>query len=170
MSSESSNLLDQNQIDYKFEIYDFESDVSFKEGLKTILDQSADEQVQKSRSDLIGKAKAFYFSRMIGMPFSWEEYLRRRKASVSSSLGSERVSQERLESLQKVSAARTTIPSEDDATRKEACAELSFDELSDLISSGKIDLIPHNRTIPDIISDADPSQSTAPILKKPWEK
>jgi hypothetical protein len=64
---------------------------------------------------------------------------------------------------------------------------LTFADLQALIESGREDLIPNNKIIPDTLNvrlefglsfrffdgvflqDAPPSQSTAPVRKKPWE-
>ena len=46
---------------------------------------------------------------------------------------------------------------------------LTFAELKALIEEGKTDGIPNNKVIPEVINDATPSQSTAPVRKKPWE-
>jgi len=56
-----------------------------------------------------------------------------------------------------------------DVREEDAPRTLTFNELKELIEQGKTDNIPNNKLIPDILNEAAPSESKAPIRAKPWE-
>ncbi|KAG8994792.1 hypothetical protein FRB94_009670 [Tulasnella sp. JGI-2019a] len=63
--------------------------------------------------------------------------------------------------------AEESTPSSQDGPAAEAI--LSFQEIQDLLAAGKVDEIPFNRTIPEVISEEQPSESSVAPRKKPWE-
>lgn len=46
---------------------------------------------------------------------------------------------------------------------------LTLVELQELIETGKMDQIPHNKVVSDALNEDPPSESTASVRKKPWE-
>ncbi|KLO15539.1 hypothetical protein SCHPADRAFT_902308 [Schizopora paradoxa] len=135
-----------------FREYPFDEDAEFQAGLSEILGartQSGAEAGQTNVGDIIGQAKAYYFSSKCGIPFSWEEYLQQTQDEPHNNL-----------QPSKAATGETDLVSN----------ELSFAQISALIESGETHLIPNNEIIPGGVNIASPSQSKVNSARKPWEK
>ncbi|KAG8886897.1 hypothetical protein FRB98_000813 [Tulasnella sp. 332] len=195
MATELSQKLTPSSTYDKFAQYPFEKDTQFLAGLKSILQGQADLPLAEQDA-LIGRAKAFYFSRLSGQEVTWDGYVSF-KATLKSSpttapvhgqdeaatrgdydeahstqaepvdaaSSDEDVTWEGyLSSAAKHEGSKSTtaVPSshplveatttvhEDLSATSET--PLSFQQIQELIAAGKVDEIPFNRTIPEIIS------------------
>ncbi|KZT34103.1 hypothetical protein SISSUDRAFT_1053345 [Sistotremastrum suecicum HHB10207 ss-3] len=120
----------------QFHEYPFSTDNVFQEGLKSVLaaEGTADEQ-----EEIIGRAKAYYFSQISGQELSWEA----------------------------IKAASN--PSSNPPSSSEEQRPLTLAELTNLIQTGQTHLIPNNKLLPSGTSAESPSPSSAGLRKKPWE-
>ncbi|KIO30135.1 hypothetical protein M407DRAFT_242328 [Tulasnella calospora MUT 4182] len=165
MSLEAQILSDQATLRSayaEFAAYRFHEDPEFLSGLASILG-SADEAAQLSaeeRAEKVGRAKAFYFSRLKGVEVTWDGYLRYSQPQETNS-GVSNVT----------STVEATDPPLD--TRTDPALEeqrpLSFQQLSEMIATGNLTDVPFNRLIPEAISDQKPSDPATPARRKPWE-
>lgn len=134
------------------ETYKFDEDPEFNNGLNVLLANagtSLEEENRKERengqkSDLIEKAKVFYLNRVNS-------------------------SQQQTTTTQAQSATPATEEPTITYSDPPLSKQLSYEELVDLISSGKE--VPGIRQIPDTVLGHDASSTaTADRPKKPWEK
>ncbi|KIJ26508.1 hypothetical protein M422DRAFT_55503 [Sphaerobolus stellatus SS14] len=146
----------------EFSSYKFFEDPAFQEGLQSIISSSQASSAEELEN-VIGRAKAFYFTRATGRTVTWEEYLKWAKRHPS---GLELPS-----TPGDPPGADSTAPA-DQGNQETQDSErvLSFQEITDLIRTGQTHLIPNNKVIPDALNPAEPSTSTAPAKKKPWER
>ncbi|KAG5362002.1 hypothetical protein CJU90_3475 [Yarrowia sp. C11] len=133
------------------ETYNFDSDAEFNNGLNVLLanagttleEENKKEQESGNKSELITKAKEFYLNR----------------------INSRQQQQGTTQSTEAAASTEPTITYSDPPLTK----QLSYEELVDLISSGKE--VPGIRQIPDTVLGHDASSAaTADRPKKPWEK
>ncbi|KAI0080440.1 hypothetical protein K474DRAFT_1704744 [Panus rudis PR-1116 ss-1] len=136
--------------------YPFETDEAFQQGLQALISSGVLEgKVESEKEELIRRSKLFYFNRVTGSTLNVEDILSYQTANAS--LNGPSVSTQ--------TAATTAVhPAASEEPR-----ELSFAELKELIEQGKTDQIPNNDLIPNQLNPDAPSQSTAPVRKKPWE-
>ncbi|TDL20625.1 hypothetical protein BD410DRAFT_361544 [Rickenella mellea] len=161
------NVSDGNQSDNiadiyaQFATYPFETDEVFLEGLRGIAGSGAvDGLGDDERAYVIGRAKAFYFTKTQGKEVTWEEYVRWSGGQGSAGGPS---------SLPAGVAAPPPPPSSTTPAPPSDPKELSLAEISALIESGQTHLIPNNEVIPGGLSEEPPSETYAPPRKKPWE-
>ncbi|KZW00365.1 hypothetical protein EXIGLDRAFT_830774 [Exidia glandulosa HHB12029] len=65
----------------QFEQYDFDADIAFQNGLASIVVGAQEQGKSEDEvADIVGRAKAFYFSRTTGQALDWDAY-RTHKAS-----------------------------------------------------------------------------------------
>ncbi|KAI0340345.1 hypothetical protein BDW22DRAFT_1334412 [Trametopsis cervina] len=142
----------------QFRTYAFETDPAYQTGLQSMIATGALEGKDKEEeTEWLFSTKLFYFNRITGQSLTADEV---RLTPDPESTGSS--SADEGNNVQDPStAAPNLFPSEPRA--------LSLAELKELIEQGKTDQIPNNRVIPDILSTDSPSESKAPIRKKPWE-
>ncbi|EJD05329.1 uncharacterized protein FOMMEDRAFT_165789 [Fomitiporia mediterranea MF3/22] len=134
----------------EFAAYPFHSDQAFQDGLTSILNAAcADGSDSEGREDVIGRAKAFYFSSVTGHQISWDDV---RNAT-------ERKSSE---------DHAGNIPGPNDVAQNESRV-LSFTEITALIESDRTHLIPNNESISGGVNDDRPSESKEKPRRKPWE-
>ncbi|KAJ1668739.1 hypothetical protein EV178_000002 [Coemansia sp. RSA 1646] len=132
-----------------FEAYDFENDLAFQTGLKSIPNNS-DPRV-------LEQAKIFYYSKAVA-PLNSTEYTGWKAANVDNSDEGNRIG---------------SHPDPNDAQRLPEAGipgapySASFAEVVDMIVKGKE--IPGIRDIPDKLNDQKPSESTSKAPPKPWE-
>ncbi|KAH7882892.1 hypothetical protein F5I97DRAFT_1900401 [Phlebopus sp. FC_14] len=140
---------------YQFYDYPFSSDEVFQRGLADILahdPKSMGERSDSEKAELILQTKLFYFSRITGYHLCLQDV------------------QDRLCTADPTNSRNEYVftPSSE-SYREGETRFLTFAELKSLIEQGKTDDIPNNKVIPDALSEDAPSESTAPIRKKPWE-
>ncbi|KAJ1799750.1 hypothetical protein LPJ59_001609 [Coemansia sp. RSA 2399] len=134
----------------EFETYDFENDLAFQTGLRSI-PNNADPRV-------LEQAKLFYYSKTVA-PLNTAKYSEWRKAAHVGTSEEENVadSQPGIDDTQRLADA--SIPG--------APYSASFAEVVDMIVKGKE--IPGICDIPDKLNDQTPSESTSVAPPKPWE-
>ncbi|KAL5497953.1 hypothetical protein ACEPAH_2884 [Sanghuangporus vaninii] len=136
----------ESTVKEQFASYPFDTDEAFQEGLSSILQSvQQDESTSDSREDIIGRAKAFYFSSVTGHQVSWDEL---KSANTVPSPGQRSTGEHHTQNSEKV---------------------LTFTEIVSLIESNQAHLIPNNESIPGGTAEEIPSASTAERRKKPWE-
>ncbi|KAF8895873.1 hypothetical protein CPB84DRAFT_1244280 [Gymnopilus junonius] len=126
--------------------YPFSSDETYQQGVASLfaggaVDPNAPAEVHE---DVKRRTRVFYFNKITGNSITAEEVC----------------DYELL--LQQSLVERKPAEDKDRV--------LTFAELKELIESGNVDKIPNNKVIPDVLNEAPPSQSTAPMRKKPWEE
>ncbi|KAJ2402055.1 hypothetical protein GGI23_000987 [Coemansia sp. RSA 2559] len=133
-----------------FDTYDFENDLAFQTGLKSI-PNNADPRV-------LEQAKLFYYSKTVA-PLNTAKYPEWKKAAHTgtSEEANASDSQPGTDDAQKLTDA--SIPG--------APYSASFAEVVDMIMKGKE--IPGICDIPDKLNDQTPSESTSIAPPKPWE-
>ena len=172
-----------------------------KKGLESIFLASAASRTGND-SDIARRARVFYFNRcvcleafclfiyccnrMTGRSITIDQA--RQAEATSSSNNIANVEQEEVQVQGMSPIVESSVPStqENQDPNKEEPRPLTFAELQELIESGREDLIPNNKVIPDRLSvcyssrvskflhltfvqDDLPSSSAAPVRKKPWE-
>ena len=164
--------------------------------MQSIVSSSQGKSVEELENT-IGRAKAFYFSRQTidtlctlislltffrrttGHTVTWEDYLQWAKSYPS---GLELPSTPQ----QPPGSGSINLANSNEQETPDSERVLSFQEITELIRTGQTHLIPNNKLIPDalnvrlifspeilfaenFIQSAEPSTSTAPTRKKPWE-
>ncbi|KAH9474608.1 hypothetical protein JR316_0013071 [Psilocybe cubensis] len=142
MSTESQSLNAPSDALKAYAAYPFDTDENYQQGLASILSGGTYDtsSSQEVRDEMIRRTRVFYFNKITGSSIT-------------------------LEQVREFELATPADSANDDETRV-----LTFAELKELIESGNVDKIPNNKIIPDRLNDAPPSQSNAPLPKKPWEK
>ncbi|KAF8635603.1 hypothetical protein AX15_000243 [Amanita polypyramis BW_CC] len=144
--------------------YPFHSDEAFQKGLESILTSA--ESGSMTRDDTVRRARVFYFNRLTGSSISVDQA--RQAEEAIKSFNKEGIRKEESQGMSP--STETTTPSaQRDKDAEEEPHPLTFAQLQELIESGREDLIPNNKVIPDKLSDDLPSSSIAPIRRKPWE-
>ncbi|KAF8523647.1 hypothetical protein JB92DRAFT_1549151 [Gautieria morchelliformis] len=162
MATSTSQPAQQTQNDplYEFSVYPFSTDPVFQAGLRSIVSSTPGESSDELEN-IIGQAKVFYFARTTGYQVTWKNYLEWRKShpspgpdnqAISAGAGSE--------------ACGTASPGEEGGKS----AQLTFQQITDLINTGQTHLIPNNNLIPEALHGDPPSESTNPTRRKPWEQ
>jgi len=136
----------------QFLAYNFDGDADFQKGLTTLLRNAPPNH---NVAYLTGQAKAFYFSKKTGMDISWDKV----QAQIATANDANR---DREDDEMRNSSA--TQPNAQDPQ------QLSIVEVTRLIESGQMHLIPNTRAIPEHLNEAPTSQAQAPQRRKPWEK
>ncbi|KAI6041561.1 hypothetical protein EDC04DRAFT_2668748 [Pisolithus marmoratus] len=137
----------------EFAEYPFTSDEIFQQGLIQILAHSSSQSTsEEEQSEMTLKTQLFYFNRQMGRDLTLEDV----KGFPLTTPDLHPTVPQPVELLE-------TQP-QDHSPRI-----LSFAELKDLIESGNTENVPHNKHIPDQLNERIPSQSNAPLRKKPWE-
>ncbi|KAL5520695.1 hypothetical protein ACEPAF_2697 [Sanghuangporus sanghuang] len=137
----------ESTVNEQFASYPFDTDEAFQEGLSSILESVVQqgESTSDSREDIIGRAKAFYFSSVTGYQVTWDEL---KSANTVPSPGQRSTGEHHTQNDEKV---------------------LTFAEIVSLIESNQAHLVPNNESIPGGTTEEIPSASTAERRKKPWE-
>ncbi|KAF9518138.1 hypothetical protein BS47DRAFT_1338731 [Hydnum rufescens UP504] len=160
-----------------FAQYPFSSDPVFQSGLATIIQPLAGKPEQEV-NEVIGRAKAFYFSKTAGVDIKWEDYLRYREQHPPPQSGTDHDDRPETQIHTRAAAdlvhnsprSTNAVPSSASSAGVDgAPAPLSFAKLADLIGSGQLHLIPNNDIIPNGLNTAEPSLSRAQVRRKPWE-
>ncbi|KDQ12527.1 hypothetical protein BOTBODRAFT_417895 [Botryobasidium botryosum FD-172 SS1] len=145
-----------------FNSYDFASDETFQQGLSSIIGpiQEGGGSVDDST---VGRAKAFYFSKVTGQDISWDGYLAWREANGLGTPSSAHPTQE--------PEPKTTDPSVSTGSggMDDAPLPMSFSAIAELISTGNLHLVPNNKLIPDGLNSQEPSKPQQKVPRKPWE-
>jgi len=154
-----------------FAQYPFSSDPVFQSGLAHILEPLAGKPEHET-SEVIGRAKAFYFSKAAGVDIKWEDYVRYRDQQqqqqprhTADGSATETQAQTQLDSRQDPSTSTSVSPPVSSAGVGGAPTPLSFAKLADLINSGQTHLIPNNDIIPNELNPAEPSLSRAQVRR-----
>lgn len=142
----------------QYTAYQFEQDTAYQQGLASIIAGGAlnGDPSPEVRDEILRKTRIFYFNRITGNSITPEEALQ-------------------AELKPKPTAQETNAPVETNSTSakpsavSEEARVLTFAELQQLIESGRIDQIPNNKLIPEIMSSEAPSVSTTAVRRKPWE-
>jgi len=174
MPSSKFSSMSTESVFERFEHYPFDADLVFQNGLASIVAPLEGKPIDEV-NEMIGRAKAFYWNRSSGEQLNWDDYVRYREehSGVPQKSHLEKFSSA-LASATLDEAAQPPSESTEDATALSAglhgaSPPLSFSNIAELIVSGQTHLIPNNEVIPDILSEEKPSESHAPIRKKPWE-
>jgi len=138
--------------------YPFATDVTYQQGLVSLIAGGALEgnPTPEAKDEILRRTRVFYFNRVTGSTLSMDD-ARDYEYSLRAENAEEKVD----------TAAMTSA--EQPATDKDETRVLTFTELQELIESGRLDQIPNNKVIPELLNDAPPSQSNTPARKKPWE-
>ncbi|KAH8112240.1 hypothetical protein DFH11DRAFT_514976 [Phellopilus nigrolimitatus] len=141
----------------QFFAYPFDTDQVFQEGLSSILDsvQKGGRVTELQEHDVLGRAKAFYFSKITGQTITWEEI--------------QSASNARAEITQTLTGVEGRIKSSVASNPASECIEFTFAEITALIESGQTHLIPNNEEIPTGINENAPTPSRQEPRRKPWE-
>ncbi|GLB39765.1 hypothetical protein LshimejAT787_0702750 [Lyophyllum shimeji] len=139
--------------------YPFATDETYQQGLASLIAGGALEGhlTQEAKDEVLRRTRVFYFNRVTGSALSMDD-ARNYEYSLRTSNAREKAD---------TSATPVAVQS---ATSDDETRVLTFAELKELIESGKVDQIPNNKVIPELLNDAPPSQSSAPTRKKPWER
>ncbi|EIW80023.1 hypothetical protein CONPUDRAFT_166644 [Coniophora puteana RWD-64-598 SS2] len=162
-----------------FLAYPFSTDQVYQQGLSAILtDDILAGKSDAEKAELRRRAELFYFNRNFGTSLTLED-IQAHEAAVASARnhispaagfdGTTAASTGSEASAQQVGSEphqHQGGPEGRDTGEERA---LTFAELKALIEEGKTDGIPNNKVIPDVIHEGAPSQSSAPVRKKPWE-
>ncbi|TPX32067.1 hypothetical protein SmJEL517_g04787 [Synchytrium microbalum] len=166
MASTSSSSSNNNNEDVyaAYEQYDFDNNVEFQRGVKSITQNS----VGRSDEDLaiaVNKAKWFYYCKFV-QKFDYEAYLTWKNgsstAATSASTGATTTDAQKPSSSFAATAELQTDDSEQPKYPR------SFAELCEMVARGEP--IPGIRQIPNKLNEGTPSQATLAPRKKPWEK
>ncbi|EIN14453.1 hypothetical protein PUNSTDRAFT_130080 [Punctularia strigosozonata HHB-11173 SS5] len=121
--------------------HSFSSDQAYQQGVASVIASGTLEGKSDAEQDeILRKSRVFFFNRTYGTTLTVEE----------------------VALLEREDIVPAQIP-------QEAPPALSFAELKALIEQGELDQIPNNRRIPEGIHMEAPSESRAPVRKKPWE-
>ncbi|KAG8906366.1 hypothetical protein FRB99_007050 [Tulasnella sp. 403] len=153
--------IDMNAVYARFASYPFERDIEFMNGLKSVTGED-NALLDPSKADLVGQAKAFYFSRLCGQQITWKGYLEHTSAQAPVPQPSTTIAGQPPLASDPTESSGPAPTNNDEAT-------LSFLKLSELIATGQLTEIPFNREIPNVLSEEEPSKPEAPVRKKPWE-
>ncbi|EGO00992.1 hypothetical protein SERLA73DRAFT_159574 [Serpula lacrymans var. lacrymans S7.3] len=136
--------------------YPFATDKAYQEGLAGIIDNNAmDGKSEEQKQEILRRTRIFYFNRIASQQLTPENV-----AAYEQNLN--------IAHMNPTSAPLNSSCPYPDTQRNES-RTLSFAELKALIEEGKTENIPNNRVIPESLNEAPPSESTAPVRKKPWE-
>ncbi|KAI8972733.1 hypothetical protein BDB01DRAFT_809047 [Pilobolus umbonatus] len=119
----------------QFDKYDFDNDAQFKAGLASLLNNK-----QSNESELLEKAKLFYYTRFKDS-FDIDEYKDWKKSKGEAST--------------------------EESTEDENPPRFTFQEIVDMIEKG-IE-IPGIKKIPNVLNEGKPSESKMKARPKPWE-
>jgi hypothetical protein len=159
--------------------YNWDADQEFQVGLKGILDSNS-AQTDDQKSDLILRARCFYFARWIyplgyilhqlqqrnwdgwcrkfGKQVDFEDYKAARAAKSRASTATSSIS---LEDQNRAEASSSQIGNDDPPS-------IPYAELVEMIQTGKP--VPGIKDIPDTVLSGQGTQSVAAKRRKPWEK
>ncbi|EAU83975.1 hypothetical protein CC1G_09857 [Coprinopsis cinerea okayama7 len=142
----------------QYAAYRFDADDTYQQGLASILAGGAlnNASSPEAKEEILRRTRVFYFNKMTGNSITMED-AREYELSVQAATTTP--------STLEPSASTT----EQSSSAPEETRVLTFAELKELIETGKVDQIPNNKIIPEKFSEEAPSQSTAPVRKKPWE-
>ncbi|KAH9915755.1 uncharacterized protein B0H18DRAFT_885533 [Fomitopsis serialis] len=144
-----------------FLAYSFSEDAVYQQGVESIVASGAFEgKLEEERAMLVRSSQVFYFNRAAGSSITVDDVVQRERQRRPTT------------NVVNGNAPPTDLaaePSQQSLAPEDEPRTLSFAELKALIEQGKTDQIPNNRQIPDELNQAPPSQSTASVLKKPWE-
>ncbi|KAG0225326.1 hypothetical protein BGX31_007684 [Mortierella sp. GBA43] len=144
----ASSSQQQEQVFEKFEAYDFENDVTFQAGLKSIVSNNQNRS-EKEQQEAIQNARYFYFARFI-QNFDHSQY-KEWRAQRSSSTGVS--SEERRENKEQEQGSSMQVESQSSS------AEVA----SNTAASGI-------RQIPNNLAEGTPSEPAMAPRLKPWEQ
>ncbi|CAO3571001.1 unnamed protein product [Mortierella alpina] len=163
----------------KFEGYDFESDATFQNGLKSIVNGIQDKS-EREQQEAIQNAKYFYFSRFVqnfdhDQYQAWHSQRLAASGSTSESSGTTREGNEgqqgQVNTSDTLNTANTTNVAATTSATTSASADpsypKSFQEICELIATGKP--IPGIRQIPNNLAEGTPSEAKLAPKLKPWE-
>ncbi|EIW53607.1 uncharacterized protein TRAVEDRAFT_31677 [Trametes versicolor FP-101664 SS1] len=145
--------------DVAFATYQFANDPEYQQGIAGITASGAlDGKSEDEKADILLRSEVFYFNHLTGSSLTVEDArLLRQSLSATRS--------EESQSAASVAPVAIPVPTSD----AEEPQMLSFAQLKALIEQGRTDEIPNNKTIPNVLSSAAPSESTVAPPKKPWE-
>jgi len=162
-----------------FLAYPFTTDQVYQQGLSAILtDDVLAGKSDAEKAELRRRAELFYFNRIFGISLTLEDIqtyeatVASAQNQISSAAGSDGTTAAYTgseASTQQVGSEPHQYRGGSEGNGAEEERALTFAELKVLIEEGKTDGIPNNKTIPDVINEASPSQSSVPVRKKPWE-
>ncbi|KAF8062178.1 hypothetical protein FPV67DRAFT_1507419 [Lyophyllum atratum] len=137
--------------------YSFASDETYQQGLASLIAGGALEgnPTPEAHDEILRRTRVFYFNRVTGNSLSMDE-----ARNYEYALRGTRTEEE---------PNAPPNPPEQPIINSDETRILTLTELQELIESGRIDQIPNNKVIPELLNDAPPSQSVSPARKKPWE-
>lgn len=143
--------------------YPFAKDDTYQQGLAGLIAGGAldGNPPPDVKDEILRRTRVFYFNRVMGHSISMDEVREYELSSQADAIIPTTTTDD------SVPPAASSLPKQDDDENESGV--LTFAELQALIESGKEDLIPNNKIIPDALNEAPPSQSTAPPRKKPRE-
>ncbi|KDQ10473.1 hypothetical protein BOTBODRAFT_47000 [Botryobasidium botryosum FD-172 SS1] len=166
--SQSHNDPTAHSIYKRFSAYDFASDETFQQGLSPII-RPVQEAGGSVDENIIGRAKAFYFSKVTGQEISWDGYLAWRETN---GLGAQQrsVPPSAAHSTHELEP-KTADPSNSTGSvgMDDAPLPMSFTAIAQLINTGNLHLIPNNKLIPDGLNSQEPSKPQQKAPRKLWE-
>ncbi|KZT22946.1 hypothetical protein NEOLEDRAFT_1157537 [Neolentinus lepideus HHB14362 ss-1] len=138
--------------------YPFAEDQTYQQGLASILSSgSLEGKSEEEQENLLRRSQIYYFNRIAQTSITLDDVL-----ALQGSLSSASADTIQLTNGTEHFNFTTVFAPEETHT-------LSFAELKELIEQGKTDQIPNNKTIPDALNTASPSESKSQPRKKPWE-
>ncbi|KAJ3391755.1 hypothetical protein HDU92_008899 [Lobulomyces angularis] len=175
IKSTNVEILEQENLFKLFEKYDFYGDLKFKSGLASLIAKNEKYKhinlsedfnsflLDKSNTDFILKAKGFYFSKFVQKNFNFEEY--EKFKNLSENKHKEVTSLRHKENENSLLNKKSAIEKEN---KGEENVPLSFQQIADMLANGET--IPGIKQIPNVVNEAEPSNSVLKQHKKPWEK
>ncbi|KDQ54160.1 hypothetical protein JAAARDRAFT_161104 [Jaapia argillacea MUCL 33604] len=174
----SSSGLDPRIALEAFRMYPFETDSQYQLGLSSIIAGGTLEgKTDEETAYILLNSRVFYFNRITGASITLDDATAAGQSVTASSLQPVTPSPQPPSSVSPSTTLVTSTPSgepiaEPPTPQPASDPEprvLSFSELKTLIEEGRTDEIPFNKTIPQGLNDASPSQSLTQVKKKPWE-
>ncbi|KAH0578533.1 hypothetical protein H2248_003682 [Termitomyces sp. 'cryptogamus'] len=123
--------------------------------MESLVGAIADNSTIEEKEEALRRIRVFYFNRVTGNTLSVEE------VRIYETL---KKPEQHSESETQCTEGETTTSTSSDEARV-----LTFAELQELLKSGNVSQIPNIKVIPERLNEAPPSQSSAPLRKKPWE-
>ncbi|KAJ7628345.1 hypothetical protein FB45DRAFT_918075 [Roridomyces roridus] len=148
--------------------YPFSTDDEYQDGLASIvaggaLDNNPPEDIKE---EILRRTRVFYFNRVTGNAITSDEAREYELSHPGTTASTSAAAVLAAAAAEPVISPSSESESE---TTPESTGVLSFAQLKALIESGREELIPNNKIIPDGLNEAEPSTSAAPVRKKPWE-
>ncbi|KAL1305535.1 hypothetical protein AAFC00_007145 [Neodothiora populina] len=161
--SQAVAVEDPTALYHQLDTYDWENDVEFQAGLRSLLASAPADQISR----LILRVRCYYFAKKFDKKPDFNGYLAWTEARAQGS--NQPISRPVVNEISQPQPPQDA-PNHTQASDPAGSAPhpASFAEICQLIAEGKP--IPGIKDIPDIVLEGQSTPSHAPKRKKPWEK